>query len=103
MTAQSTRSGTVVFCRMRLRWVLLPLVLVSGCSQGTTSPTTAVLIVNGYTIEADAKLGLADLRAANLRGKDLSGANLSRANLSGVDLYGVRLSGATMPDGTIHP
>jgi len=78
----------VVPCRMRFRRL---------------EPTTTVLIVNGYTIEADAKLGLADLRAANLRGKDLSGANLSRANLSGVDLYGVRLSGATMPDGTIHP
>jgi len=32
------------------------LVLVPGCSQGTTSPTTTVLIVNGYTIEAGANL-----------------------------------------------
>ncbi len=41
-----------VLCRMRLRWVLLHLVLVTGCTQGTTSPATTVLIVNGYTIEA---------------------------------------------------
>ena len=76
------------------------MVLVLGCSQGTTSPTTTVLspamtvlIVNGYTIEP----------GANLKGAQLTEADLQYANLSGADLTGAALAGATMPDGTKYP
>jgi len=86
----------VVLCRTRLRRVLLPLVLVRGCSQGTSmtvlSPSTTLLIVNGYTIESDADLSGADLTGRGHEGADLANANLANANLTG----------ATMPDGTVH-
>ncbi len=35
---------------MRLRWVLLPLVLVSGCSQGTTSQTATTVLETSTTV-----------------------------------------------------
>lgn len=59
------------------------------------------LIVNGYTILPNAKLGsaelnLANLRDANLAGADLSSALLNTACLAGANLVAARLNGASM-------
>ena len=95
----------------------------------STSTTTTVpgRMVNGYKIEAGARLTSANLREAdlssadlskadlsqanltkadlyiaNLRGAKLNGADLTGADLTGADLTRTILTGATMPDGSIH-
>ena len=64
----------------------------------STSTTTTVpgRMVNGYKIEAGARLTGANLREADLSKADLSGANLSKADLSKANLTGANLTGANL-------
>ena len=54
------------------------------------------MIVNGYTIEPNARLGNANLAKADLSGADLSGAILRGANLNGANLSRANLTGADL-------
>ena len=85
----------------------------------STSTTTTVpgRMVNGYKIEAGARLtganlreadlSKADLSKANLTGANLTGANLNQANLVSADLtfamlYGANLSGANLRGANLY-
>ena len=60
------------------------------------SPTTTVLIVNGYTIEPGA-----NLKGAVLTNADLTKANLKGANLQGADLYAADLTNANLTNANL--
>ena len=64
----------------------------------STSTTTTVpgRMVNGYKIEAGARLTGANLIGANLSGADLSKANLVSADLTFAMLYGANLTGVDL-------
>ena len=72
----------------------------TGAAPVTTSTSTTTTVpgrmVNGYKIEAGARLTGANLREADLSKADLSKADLSQANLIKADLYIANLRGAKL-------